>query len=353
MGELLFKAFVITFYKAFLGFFILLIIILGVFMELKQHLMIADRLMQNPVGFSSVLLLFILYAVAQQRFQVSLMNDRQYKIFHYLGFFSWRRLCWYFLPVWLANHAFILLYALLLTYVGLTVSAGVKLVILWLFVTAIYLTDLLLVYYKLKRSFPDYIHIRTRLFKNLTFNFWFLTHLREKRPLLILVVKLLSVFLLNGFFYLFSNGKYDIRWLEFGLLCTTYIHFPIWMEKHLFESQQMVFFHNMPLSFVLKLRTHFAIIVIFLLPELALISYKYGGTADFSGLFSLAILLISLNMGIFGLIKLKKNAVHSHKAAYLVFFVLFLLVIFGVHPILISALCLVPFLLTIRSSYSV
>lgn len=347
MGELLFKTFVITFYKAFLGFFILLIIILGVFMEMKQHLMIAERLLQNSVGFSSVLLLFTLYAIAQQRFQIFLMNDLRYRIFHYLGFFSWRQLGRYFLPVWLANHALILLYSLLLTYAGFSINAGGKLVILWLFLTAIYLSDLLLIYYKLKKPFPDYIRIRTRLFKNLIYNFWFLTHLREKRPLLILVVKLLSIFLLNGFFYVFTNGKFDIRWLEFGFLCTTYIHFPVWMEKHFFESQQMVYFHNMPLRFVLKLRMHFIIIVVFLLPELALLIYKYGGAADFSGLFSLAILLVSLNMGIFGLIKWRKNAVHSHKAAYLVFFVLFLFVIFGVHPILISALCLVPFLLAI------
>lgn len=353
MNELFFKSFVIPFHKAFLGFFILVILVFGVFMELKQHLMIAERLLQNSIGFYSVLIIFLGYALAQQRFQLRLLNDIRYRIFHQLAFLSWRQLSWNFLPVWLANHGLILLYTILLTYVGFEIGHMAKLPILWLFLAGVFLTDITLIYSKLKRSFSDHIRVRSRMLKNLNFEFWFLIYLREKRTMLILGVKLVSIFLLNGFFYIFSSGGYDLRWLEFGLLCAAYAHFPIWLDKSGFESQQLTYFHNMPVSKGMKLRQHSTTMILILLPELALLIYKYGSKETLADLSYLLLLFIGLNMGIYGLIKLKKEHSSAITSAYLAFFILFLLVILGVHPVLISLIGTVSFFIAIRSPYSI
>lgn len=353
MNELFFKTFVITFHKAFLGFFLAVIVIFGVFMEMKQHFMIAERLLQNTIGFYAILLIFLGYAVTQYRFQFRLLNDKRYRIFHFLGFLSFRQLSWNFLPVLLVNHVLILLYAILLSYVGIGINTGGKLVILWIFILWIFFANITLTYSSLKKPFPDYIRVRSRLFKKLNFEFWFLMYLREKKTLLILAVKILSILLLNGFFYFFYSGGYDLRWLEFGLLCASYAHFPFWLEKEAFESQQLTYFHNMPVSYGMKLRRHSTAVVAILLPELVLLVHKYGTIENLSDLFFLLILLISLNMGIYGLIKLRKNQKNALKSAYLVFFLLFLLVIFGVHPAIISASCLISLLIALRSKYSV
>lgn len=353
MHELFFKSFVIPFYKAFLGFFILIILFFGVFMELKQHLMIAERLLQNSIGFYSVLLMFLGYATAQQRFQLRLLNNTRYRIFHQLAFLSIRQLSWNFLYVWLANHALLLLYASLLTYVGFEIGHMAKLPILWLSLAGNFLIDISLIYSKLKKPFPDFISVRSRLFKKLNFEYWFFMHLRENRTMLFLAVKLISVVLLNAFFYAFLSGDYDLRWLEFGLLCASFIHFPIWLDKYDFESQQLTYFHNMPLSFRLKLRQHSISIILILLPELILLVYKYGSGENLPNLFSLLILFISLNLGIYGLIKLRKDYSNAITAGYLAFFAIFLLVIFSVHPIILSLITLIPYLISIRSRYSV
>lgn len=353
MNNLFFKSFVLPFYKAFLGFFILVIIVLGVFMEMKQHLMIAGRILQNSIGFYAILLIFIGYAVAQQRFQLRLLNDKRYRVFHSLAFLSFCQLCWSFLPVWIANHALLLLYSMLLTYVGIGIDSGGKLPILWIFLVAIFLADLTLTSSKLNKPFPDRIRMRSRLLKNLNFEFWFLMHLRENRTMLILAVKLVSIILLNGFFYAFHSGGYDQRWLEFGLLCATYAHFPIWLDKNDFESEQLTYFLNMPVSYVMKLRQHTTALVLILLPELVLLVYKYGSSETLPELLFLLILFVSLNMGIYGLIKLKKNQESAINSAYLVFFLIFILVIFGIHPLFISSIGLLPFLIAIRARYSI
>ncbi|WP_339869978.1 hypothetical protein [uncultured Algoriphagus sp.] len=353
MNELFFKTFVITFYRAFLGFFILVILIFGVFMEMKQHLMIADLLLQNSTGFYAILLIFLAYTLAQKRFQIRLLNDKHYRIFHQLGFFTWPQLARNFLPVWLANHALILAYSVLLTYVGIGIHAGVKLGLLWLFLIGIFLADITLLYFKLKKPFPESTRVRPAIFRNLSFEFWFLMHLRENRTLLVLAVKIISIFLLNGFFYFYFGGGYDLRWLEFGLLCAAYVHFPIWLEKDGFESAELSYFHNMPLSYSRKIWQHSVPILLILFPELALLVFKFGTLENIPDLVFLLILLIAINMGIYGLIKLRNEQEKALKLGYLVFFFLFLLVIFGIHPLIISALCLLPFLVSVRARYSV
>ncbi|WP_339706108.1 hypothetical protein [Algoriphagus aquimarinus] len=353
MNELFFKTFVITFYRAFLGFFILVILVFGVFMEMKQHLMIAERLLQNSTGFYAILLIFLAYTFAQKRFQIRLLNDKHYRIFHQLGFFTWPQLARNFLPVWLANHALILVYSVLLTYVGIGVHAGGKLGVLWLFLIGIFLADISILYFKLKKPFPESTRVRPAIFKNLSFEFWFLMHLRENRTLLILAVKTISIFLLNGFFYFYFGGGYDLRWLEFGLLCAAYVHFPLWLEKDSFESEQLSYFRNMPIPYPRKVWQHSVPILFILFPELTLLVYKYGAIENLSELFFLLILVLSLNMGLYGLIKLRDNQERVLKSSYLAFFFLFLLVIFGVHPAIISVICVLPFLISIRSGYSV
>lgn len=353
MSEILFKAFVIPFYRAFLGFFILVIIVFGVFMEMKQHLMIAERILQSNTGFYIVLLIFLAFAVAQQRFQFRLLNDPHYRVFHQLGFMSWRQLTRNILPSWLANHALILVYTILLSYVAIGMNAGGKLLMLWIFIAGIFAIDIVLTYSKLKKPFPDFIRIRSNFLKNLRFEYWFLIYLKEKKTLLILGVKLVSIILLNGFFYTFSTGGYDLRWLEFGILCASFTHFPIWLEKHAFESGQLSYFHSMPLRFGWKLRQHSTTISLILFPELLLLIYKSGIQDELASLIFLLLLFLTMNMGIYGLIKLRNGLSESIQSAYLVFFILFLAVIFGIHPLLISAFCLISFLLAVRSRYSV
>ncbi|WP_146613768.1 hypothetical protein [Algoriphagus yeomjeoni] len=353
MSELFFKSFAIPFYKAFLGFFILIILVFGVFMELKQHLMIAERLLQNTIGFYSILLIFLAFAIAQQRFQLRLMNDKRYRIFHHLGFLTWRQLAWSFLPVWVSNHLLILLYGALLSFVAIGINTGGKLVLLWIFIAGIFLADLTLTYLKLKKPFPDFIRVRSTIFKKLKFQFWFLMHLREKRTLLILGVKLFSIILLNGFFYAFSTGRYDLRWLEFGLLCASFAHFPIWLDKHAFESGQLSYFYAMPLRFGWKFKQHSTTILLILLPEFMLLIYKIGSIENLANLLFLLFLFQGLNMGIYGLIKGRKALSESLTSGYLAFFILFLLVIFNLQPLIIAAICLVPFVLAVRSRYSV
>jgi hypothetical protein len=80
MRNLFIKAFVISFYKAFFGFFVLVFIVLGLLMEVSQHIMIGERILQHPIDFVSLLLVFLIYGWLQYRFHVKLIQGLKYRL---------------------------------------------------------------------------------------------------------------------------------------------------------------------------------------------------------------------------------------------------------------------------------
>jgi len=239
MREIYLKSFVSPFYKAYLGFFILATVILGVFMEMKQHLMIAERIMQSQTWFFVIIFSFIFYSFLQLRFQIKLLQIPSYHIFQKLSFLSFSNFARRFFSVWLSNHGLILLYSLLLTYVGLKAGAWEKVAFNWFSLFLMSYASMFFSYKTVQKFYPEKrIHRSwTRITK--PYFLWFPFHLKENRPLLFLTVKATSLFLLSGFFYSYFSGGYDTRWLAFGLLVCTYVNYPIWVEKVEFGEEQL------------------------------------------------------------------------------------------------------------------
>ena len=201
MREVYFKSFVSSFYKAYLGFFILVTLILGVFMELKQHFLIAEKIMQFNSWFAMLISSFILYSFLHFRFQIKLLQDPSYRVFQKLSFLPFSKFSKDFISIWLANHTLILLYSLMISYVGIKNGAWDKVVFLWISILILNLVTLQLTYKKLHRYYPEKRIHQTRIIRIKPYFLWFSFHLKENRALLLLSVKVISLFLLNGFFY--------------------------------------------------------------------------------------------------------------------------------------------------------
>ena len=277
MDDLYTKSFVIPFYKAFLGFFILVILVSTVFMEFKQHVLLAERVLENDKFFLGILGAFLIFGIFQVRFQLNLMNESRYRIFHSLAFLSVPKLVKVHLAIWPKTHALLLIYAAFLSYIGVSSQSLLKPLLLGFFLIGVFTIDFSLFYYKLRRPFPDKVIPKSFLFPRIPFGFWFLKHLTTNRPILIISIKLVSLLLLNGFFFSYESGGYDLRWIAFGLLCAAFIHFPVWMEKVRFDAEELSYFINLPRSTFLKIRHLLTSIVLFILPELILIGIKFNG----------------------------------------------------------------------------
>ena len=112
------------------------------------------------------------------------------------------------LAIWPKTHALLLIYAAFLTYISLISQILLKPLLLWVFLIAVFSIDFSLFYYKLRRPFHDKVISKSFLFPRIPIGFWFLKHLATKRPILIIGVKLVSLIVLNGFFYL--PNEYEI-----------------------------------------------------------------------------------------------------------------------------------------------
>lgn len=322
-------------------------------MEFKQHVLLAERVLENDKFFLGVLGAFLIFGIFQERYQLNLMNESRYRIFHSLAFFSVPKLLKIQLSIWTKTHALLLIYAVFLSYIGLRSQILLKPILLWFFVLGVFSLDFILFYFKLRRPFPDRVISKSVLFPRIPFGFWFLKHLATNRPILIIAVKLVSLILLNGFFFSYESGGYDLRWIAFGLLCAAFIHFPVWMEKVRFDAEELSYFLNLPRSFFLKIRQHLTSLILFILPELILIGIKFK-TQDFGLIaLNLSFFFVSINLGLLGLIVFQSQHIDWTKAIMGAFFLLFLVILFSIPFYLIAVPSLAAFILAIKSPYQI
>ncbi|MBN3582793.1 hypothetical protein JYB64_10395 [Algoriphagus aestuarii] len=352
MKEILIKSFVYPFYKAYLGFFILVTVVLGVFMEIKQHLMLAEKILQNDKWFLALLFTFLTYQVFQTFYIKRLIHDPRYRSFQKLSFLGFGDFIRFFTPVWLANQGLILLYTLLLCYVGIPLQAWWQVSTLLLFLTISFGISLYFNFLNFREFHPEIRLSKNRIFTNKPYLLWFIFHLKENRPLLLLLIKALSLFLLSGFFYSYYSGGYDYRWLAFGLLVASFAQYPIWLERWEFGEGKLYYFRNLPMNFGYKFGREFLVFLILMLPELTLILYQGSGMDHKRELGYLLVFWIGLNPGIFALC----NWVQIHQkfsAVYLSFFLGFLAIIFGFNLAILSVLMISAAGFTFHSPYKI
>jgi len=353
MDDFFTRSFVLPFYKAFLGFFILVILISGVFMEFRQHLLIAERVLENDFAFLIVVGLFLIFGVFQIRFQISLMNETRYRVFHSLAFLSVPKLLKIFLGIWSKTHALLLIYTIFLTFVAINSGGLIKPILLWLILVGIFSIDFWIIYSKIRRPFPERVISKSVLFPKIGFEFWFVKHLSSKRPILLLGEKFISLLLLNGLIISFESGNYDLRWIAFGLLSTAFLHYPIWLEKVRFETAELSWFLNLPRSMALKTRQHLVSFMILLLPELILIGLKFSSTAQPFDSLNLSLFFIAMNFGLYGMVVFQSENINWTKIMIGAFFLIFLLILFSIPFWLTALLGLAAFFFPVKSSYRI
>src|SRR5690606_14589951 len=130
-----------------------------------------------------------------------------------------------------------------------------------------------------------------------------------------------------------------------------YINLPIWQEKKEFTQQKLSSFCNLPLSVFQKFKYHSYSTLQILFPDLVFLLYQYLQMQDISEWSSLLFLMFSLNLGIFSLASLTKELSNLSRNAIITFFILFILILFGVHGMIISLICLAFFFKSIHSPY--
>ncbi|MBK6267286.1 hypothetical protein JKA74_19750 [Marivirga sp. S37H4] len=346
MKSIIIKSFVIPFYRAHLGLFMLLIIFFGVFMRPSDHVLLAQFIIQSPYGLTFVIFLFILYSLLHIRFNIQLLHQNNYLVFHQMALFPPVVFYKTQLYSWLANYQLILIYTAFLSIQSILLGLWAVIILLWLTMVALYIISTGFIFHQLKKTYPDpkarFAGTWVKSFQ-LHYHFWFPVHLIHKRPLLLLGAKSLSLLMLNLFFSSYYSGGYDLRWLQFGIICASFINYFHWEEKSNFENKQLSYFRNMPMSIGEKAFGHFLAFIQVLIPELLFLLYQLTTVSNTIGGFTLLLLLVALNAGLYGLIHSTKNKNNLTRNSFIAFFSLFFIVLFGIPAPLIILLCMITF----------
>ena len=355
MKDVVTKAFVQPFYKAFLGLFLLVFIILGVFLKAEVHVMLGYQIIQSTYALLALFLFFSFYAFLHWNFQKKLLIKPAYRIFHQLGLSNPKIFYTQQLYVWLGNHALLILYAVFLTVLSIDINIWHTLPKIWGMLFFLYFSYASLIYYQLRRPLSEAnIHGKKNIKPNALntrYPFWLLVHLKENRPLLLLTSKFLSLLILNIFFGSFQSGDYDNRWLQFAILCISFINYPLLLEKKNFETSKLSYFLNMPVSFFEKLKAHFLQIFVIILPEIIFIIYQdFNTEIDFRSL-PLILLTIALNIGIYGLCNSVSDHSKMSRNIFISFFLVFFGILYNLPWVVLSLPALILLLTSIKSTY--
>ncbi len=351
MKELSISAFVSPFYRQYLGFWVLLLVFTTVFMEYPQHVLLAEFIYRNPILPWVLPLIFLSFSMLVLSFQKELLCKPSYAIFHHLGLWPKTEFRSHIFQVWISTHAFFIVYLGFLSIYGIKAHSYLSVFALWLVIIFSFVLHL----NQIKKTFSKPIKERLvpRPFKRLTLPpfSWLLVQLKEKRPLLLLSTKGLSLILLSGFFTSYATGRYDIRWLLFAGLIAAYFHLPILMERMKMEATSMNWFKSLPSHPWRKSREHIIGLSLILSPEILMFFWRGIEVLSAFEVGYLAIYMLSLVLGLLGLLKWIRLKSYDQRILIPAFFIVFITIIFSFHPLFISILGLCLFVLMMRHAY--
>lgn len=317
-----------------MGFFALCVIVFGILIDMKQHVLVAQLIVENLALTTGLLLLYAIYGIFHIDFQVKLLRQSNYLVFHQLGLFDETSFIRYQFVVWSYNHLLPILYTVFLSIQCIRHGEWTTLLLFWLFLALMFGLYVVFLLKTVRSPYPDVRSLSIKFNQKISFRvkrvFWTLVYLIRERTLLVLGSKCVSLLLLNLFFYSFSLGDYDERWLYFGMTCVSLAHFFIWREVAAFEDSKMAYFKNMPVSNRKIAMQHSFTTIQLLAPELLLLFSKLFLLGDIVDALELAGLLVALGVGFYSMVRLTKNEAFLARNVLSMFFVLVVLILYNV-----------------------
>ena len=297
-------------------------------MEPAQHILIGRFLFKNPLAFWLLPTSILLFGWIHLRIQVELVRKNEYLIFHQLGLFSTLDFRRFWSQILLLNFSPFLGYFLFLSYFAWEQKALFLGMLLWLLSFGVIFFNFILIQKTLHQPLKETIIHRPSVRWTFPRFTWIILSIRNHRPILFLLSNAFSLLLLNGFFFSFQSGDYDIRWLQFGVLIVSYVQLPLILEKSDRELTHQSWTLGLPLSLDSKLGYQLGSLAMLVFPELLFLVWKGLISSNFENLL-LAILLLSFSCALQVLVYRKRESSSFPNLASAMFFGLFLAIIFN------------------------
>lgn len=344
-------AFVRPFYQRTLGFWAFALIVGGVFMEVGQHVLLGRFFFKSPIAFWILPICVIVFGLVHLRIQLGLLRSKEYLIFHHLGLLPKTEFLKWWSKIILANYSLTLAYLLFLSHFAWELNNWSHGLILWLTVVGMVFFTFTKIRKTVSNPLSESIIRRPPIHRTFPRFSWILLSVRQHRPLLLLLSKVLSLLLLNGVYYSFQTGIYDFRWLEFGTLVLAYTQLPLLLEKAESEIKEQSWLLSLPLKVSHKAGYHLGSIALLILPELLFLGWKGWNSGALTDYLILSVLTLAFLIALHLLVYWDGLSTTFVQKLAGVFFLFFFAILFGLPWLLLCMPIVILFHLHLRSSY--
>ncbi len=339
---ILVKTIVREYYRQNVAFYLMILFFCFGLLSGREHFQMIQVIMSRPSLLIFASFAWLLHVLKSLQFIHFTLKEPEYAFLQDFTLLpSWQQLYEITVCMVLTNAPF-LIYGLAMILLGLQLGHSLAaLIVLGIFIILLIPATFLFRY----RLF--HFHTLTgitfqKYFINLPEgrNFFFLRHLLNSKPLLLISSKIYSAFFIIGGAKLFFTDAYDFRLLCLCLFLSGIGLFPLGQEIVNFQSVKLSFERNFPVSVEKIFSQRLAGATILLIPELILIGYHWFDKVQLFHIADGLLFLITIMTfwSVYYLTDVSRNEDHIFRLFY-VAAVIFVLIMFKV-PLLVFSLLL-------------
>lgn len=268
------------------------------FLRSEEHKTIIKNALQLPSLLSLVFLFWALHATKVILFSLRMFEAKNNEFLYHLRLFPTIKRMYAFGMMQLSLIQLTFLYSLWMIKIGIEENQmGAVLVIIFY---NIFLVLLGIVFYEYRIKRPNGISVTAKPVQNFLAKFrtpsitFFIRYLFAKQPILLLLTKLFTCFVLIGICNLYPTDAYDERLLALGGLFAAAGHTVFCQQFIYFENQYLTFIRNLPLTKINRLSLYFLTYLIILIPEIIVLLRNLPSDVSYVFVPQLLIFILSL-----------------------------------------------------------
>lgn len=312
------------------------------FLRSMEHITIIKMALKLPSLLALTFLIWTLHATKVILFSLRMFESRSHEFLYHIRLFSpmKRFLAFGLMQFNLIQLSF--LYSLWMIKIGIEEKQIMP-------VLAIIICNILLIFagiiaYEFRIKRPNSVSVTSKPIQSFLAKFrtpsylFFIRYLFSKQPVLLLLTKVFSCFVLVGVCNLYPTDAYDERLLALGGLFAAAAHTVFCQQYFDFEDQHLSFSRNLPLVHQQRLLTYFLSYALLLLPEIIILARNLPDGVSY--IFALELIIFILSMIFLNHHTQYINGISNDAFMQRLFFagILFLLLIMFKIPVILMAL---------------
>jgi hypothetical protein len=312
------------------------------FLRSQEHITIIKMALKLPYLLALTFLVWALHTLKVILFSLRMFESKTNEFLYNIRLFSpiKRFLAFGMMQFSLIQLTF--LYSLWMIKIGLEEKYYWQTLAIILYNILLILLGIVFYEYRIKR--PNAINITKKPIQNFLAKFrtpsylFFIRYLFSKQPVLLLLTKLFSCFVLVGICNLYPTDAYDERLLALGGLFAAAGHTVFCQQFFDFENHYLAILRNLPINYKERIVNYLASYSILLVPEIIILARNLPNGVNY--IFALALIIFILSMIILNHHVQFINGISDDTFMQRLFFagILFLLLIMFKIPVILMAL---------------